>query len=61
MNAMYQIGITVQRPARPVKAPRLCPPTLDMMRLEAAVTAAIAQRDKAWSEAVRVAGGMVQS
>jgi hypothetical protein len=61
MNAMYQIGITVQRPARPAKKARLCPPTLDMMRTDAAVAAAIAQRDKLWSEAVRVAGGMVQS
>lgn len=61
MNAMYQIGITVQRPAQPIKVIRRSPPTLDMMRTDAAVAAAIAQRDKLWSEAVRVAGGVVQS
>ncbi|MCF7536198.1 hypothetical protein [Pseudomonas petrae] len=59
MNAMYQIGITVQRPAQPAKKVRLCPPTLEMMRTDAAILAAIAQRDKLWSEAVRIAGGEV--
>jgi hypothetical protein len=60
MNAMYQIGITVQRPAQPAKVVRISPPRLDQMRTDAAIAAALAQRDKLWSEAVRVAGGSVE-
>jgi hypothetical protein len=61
MNAIHQSQIVVARPPVPAKPVRISPPRLDQMHADAAIAAAIAQRDKLWSEAVRVAGGMVQS
>lgn len=61
MNAIHQFQIVVARPPVPVKPVRLSPPRLDQIHAEQAIAAAIAQRDKVWSEAVRAAGGMVLS
>lgn len=61
MNAMHKIDLIVLRPAQRAKPVRVSPPTLDQMRTEAAIVAALTQRDKLWSEAVRAAGGVVQS
>lgn len=59
MNAIQSYDIIVRRPALPQKPIRISPPTLDQMRTDAAIVAAIARRDKEWSDAVRVAGGGV--
>lgn len=61
MNAIPQIQIVVARPTLPAKPVRLSPPRLDQIHTEAAIAAAIALRDKQWSQAVRAAGGCVQS
>lgn len=59
MNAMHQFQIVVAHPPAPAKPVRLSPPRLDQMHADAAIAAAIAKRDKEWSDAVRVAGGGV--
>lgn len=60
MNAIQSFDIIVRRPALPQKPIRISPPTLEMLRTEAAIVAAIAKRDKEWSQAIRAAGGGVQ-
>lgn len=61
MNAIQQVQILVVRPTVPTKPVRLSPPRLDQIHTETAIAAAVALRDKQWSQAVRAAGGCVQS
>lgn len=60
MNAIQQIQVVVVRPTLPPKPVRRSPPRLDQIHTEAAIAAAVALRDKQWSQAVLTAGGSVQ-
>ncbi len=60
MNAIQQIKIVVVRPTVPAKPVRVTPPRLDQIHTETEIAAAVALRDKQWSQAVRAAGGCVQ-
>lgn len=50
----------VNSPVAPKKRQRPHPVRLDVLETEKEVLAAVAKRDKQWSEAIRQAGGSVQ-
>ena len=60
MNTLRNISVSVRTPAMPAKPIRHAVPRLDMLQADAAIEAAIANRDKHWVEAIWKAGGSVQ-